>query len=276
MLESLNRFLAAWLATIRTMIAPSVFWPFVVVAALQGLVLWFLTIAPSPAFGGWPIEILRSWFGPAAEHYPAHYALLPLMFFRIALVLDVFVWIVANGVATGAFAGRFTGTWSGPRGFIGTALSRYLPMFLIAVVITVVVVFAILRLPGAFSGWAYGSPRREIFIDAVTRTVMVGFMSLWAYTTVALIVERASLVGAIAASARRFLRRPLATFFLLGVPYLLTVPFSLVATWSELPSKFRPETIAIALVLVIVSQFAANLLTCGTVTHYYLAESTRE
>ena len=277
MLESLNRFVAAWLATIRAMILPAVVGPFAALALLQGLVLWFLVAAPSPALGGWPIEVLRAWFGPAAGHYPAHYALMPFMFFRIVIVLYGVIGIVVYGTATGAFAGRIAGTGTGPRGFVGTAVGRYVPMFVIWLVTTAVVLFGISRLPDLFANWAFGSPRREVFIDILTRIMVIAFMSLWAYTTVALIVERASLFGAVTVSVRRCFRRPFATFFLLGLPYLLTVPFSLIATRSEyLVRQFRPETIAIALVLLIISQFVANILTCGSVTHYYLAEPARE
>jgi hypothetical protein len=139
------------------------------------------------------------------------------------------------------------------------------------------VFFALSRFPEFFADWTYGSPRRGIFIDLLSRVIVVAFMSLWAYTTVALVLERAGLLQAIKTSVRRCLRRPLATFFLLGIPYALTIPFSLIsANSADLARQFRPETIIFALILVIISQFVANIITCGSVTHYYLSEPDRE
>jgi len=277
MLDSLNRFFAAWLATFRAMFSPIIFGSFLMLAAAQGLVLWLLVIAPSTTLGGWPIELLRAWFGPAAGHYPSHLVLLPYMFFRSSIVVYGLVGIVLYAMATGGFARKFTGTWDGPRGVTATAFGRYIPLFVLWVVYSSVVIFGISNLPGLFESWTFGSPRREIFIDIFTRVVVVAFLSLWAYTTFLLIVDRTSLLRAVRESMRQFFRRPLATFFLVGVPYAITVPFSLIAAKSDyLAGKFRPETIIYVLILVIFVQFWANLITCGSITHYYLGEPTRE
>lgn len=277
MLESLNRYFAALLATLRSMFSRWILGPFLVLAAVQGLILWLLTIAPSTVFAGWPIEILRYWFNPVVGHYPGHLMLLPLMFFRTSVLVYGFVGIVAYAVATGAFSRRFTGVWGGPRGFVSYTISRFVPLFMIWLVTTVVIFYGISHLPSAFAGWTFGSPRRGIFMDVATRMVVILFMSCWAYTTVALIVDRLSLFNAIKVSVRRFLRHPLATFFLLGVPYAITVPFSLVASRSEyLARQFRPETVIFALILVIISQLVANVIACGSITHYYLGETRPE
>jgi len=277
MLDSLNRFFAAWLATFRAMFSPVIFGSFLLLAAVQGLVLWLMVAAPSTAFGGWPIEVLREWFGPAVGHYPSHLVLLPYMFFRSSIVVYGLIGIVLYAVATGGFTRKFTGAWEGPRGLASTAIGRYIPLFVIWAAYSSVVIFGISRFPGLFENWTFGSPRREIFVDVFTRVAVIAFLSLLAYSTFLLIVERTSLLRAVRESVRQFLRRPLATFFLIGVPYAITVPFSLLAAESEyLVSKFRPETIVYVLLLVIFVQFWANLITCGSITHYYLGEPARE
>ena len=277
MLESLNRYFAAWLATLKTMFMPWVWGPFLVLAVIQGIVLWMLLIAPSPAFGGWPIALLRYWFGPMVGHYPAHLVATPYMFFRLSILVYGVFGVATYGVATAAFAKKFTGRWDSPESFVHVTIRKYFPLFVIWLVSTAVVFFALARFPDIFADWTFGSPRRGVLIDALSRVIVVAFMSLWAYTTVALVVEGAALLAAVKLSMRRFLRRPLATFFLLGIPYAITIPFSLIAAEApDLVRQFRPETIIFALILVIISQFVANIITCGSVTHYYLSEPGRE
>jgi hypothetical protein len=277
MLDSLNRYFAAWLATLKAMFTPWVWGPFLLLAGIQCLLLWLLVIAPSPTFGGWPIELLRYWFGPAVGHYPAHLVVTPYMFFRLAILLYGIFGIVAYAMATGAFARKFTGAWDGPGNFFSSALKRYLPLFVIWLVTTGIIFFALMRIPEVMADWTYGSPRRDLFVNVASRIVMLLFMSFWAYTTVLLIVERSSLLTAVRTSCRRFLRHPMATFFLLGIPYAITIPFSLMASKSaHLAQQFRPETIVFALILVIITQFVAMIITCGSVTYFYLTEPARE
>lgn len=277
MLESLNRYFAAWLATLKAMFSPWVWGSLILLGGMQCVLLWLLVIAPSPTFGGWPIEMLRYWFGPMIGHYPAHLVATPYMFFRLSILLYGVFGIVAFAVATAAFSRKFSGAWQGPDSFIGVALQKYLPLFVIWLITTAVVFFGLSRIPELMADWTFGSPRRDVFVDVATRIVVVFFMSFWAYTTVLLIVERSSLSVAVKISFRRFLRHPLATFFLLGIPYAITIPFSLIAARSaDLAGRFRPETVVFILILVVISQFVANIITSGSVTHFYLTEPARE
>ncbi len=277
MLESLNRFFAAWLSAFKSMFSLGVLGSFFLLALTQGFVLFCLVIAPSSSFGGVPIEILRSWFSPAAGHYPEHFVLLPWMFFRLSIIAYGLVGVLAYGVATGAFSRKFIGRWEYEGSLLGAVTSRYLPLMIVWAVTTAIAFAIFSNIPGWFADWTFGSPRRVIFIETLTGAGVVGFMSIFAYTTVALVIDRLPFLAAVRTSARQFVAHPLATFFLLGIPYLITVPFSMIASKSELiATKFRPETVIYALVVVILVQFFANIMTCGPVTHYYLSEPSRE
>ncbi len=277
MLDSLNRYFAAWLFTLRGIFNGWVLLSFAAVALIQGGLLWLLANAPSTPFNGWPIEFLRYWFDiDAIGHYPAHFIVLPTMFFRLSVIIYGLVGIIAFGLTTCSFARRFSGEWNYSGGYFAATFSKYIPMFIVWLVPSVIVILAIPYFNELFSDWAYASPRRQLVVDLASRVLVLLFMSLWAYTTVMLVFDRRNILQAVGGSFRRFLRRPFATFFLLAVPYAITIPFSLLTTQStEIAHRFRPDTIVIVLIAVIISQFLANCITCGTVTHYYLSESTK-
>ncbi len=274
MLDSLNRFFAAWLFTLRGLFNGWVLLSFAVLSLLQGGLLWFLVKAPATALGGWPIEFLRYWFNlEAIGHYPAHLIVLPMMFFKSSIVIYGIFGVAAFGIATCSFAHRFSGEWNYRGGYFAATFSKYIPLFIVWLIPTIIVILGITQFTDLFSSWSFGSPRRQLAVDLASRVLVLLFMSLWAYTTVMLVFDRLSLLEAVGGSIRRFFRRPIATFFLLAVPYSITVPFSLITTQAnQIAQRFRPETIIIVLIAVIISQFLANCITCGTVTHYYLSE----
>jgi hypothetical protein len=233
--------------------------PFAVFCGIQVFVLLVLA-----NFYIWPVSlvlvpVLRSALGEAAVHYPFNLLAMPLVWTRLALVLDLLLlgvvigWTYALLVRSGEAGGGARLVW---RRWWAFALAR-LPF-------EVALVAVLILLPKWLVGGEEGLGGNSLRVfRVVTMGIAVGLEAL--FLLVPLFLLRDSMLRSLRDGIGFFLKFPVAMYLLVAIPSLAHVPLIwLLGRSSYLANHLAPEIVGWLLFLnIIVSGLAGYLSTVG-------------
>jgi hypothetical protein len=260
----------AWRRVLPKVLEPGLWLPFLVVAAVQVLLLvWLLSF-----HRGWaqPLAapLLRSVAGEGALHYPQFFSVLPVAFARLTLVQGVLLSSLLGGIAVILFARAFGRDPEGGSP-VRRALARYPSLVLYTALVTglVFVLFSVQRL----------IPGEAVLESRMLRWgTRVGFLlaavvveSLFIYGTAWIVLRGRNVFGAIPAALGTAAKAFLPTLFLVAIPALAQFPFNyLEGRGDVIIRKFQPEIMAGVIGMEIAVDAIIAFFLVGTITFVFL------
>jgi hypothetical protein len=241
----------------------------VLVGGLQIALLLLIISFHYPALLPFGLPLVKLLWGESATHYPFLYLVLPTMFLRTSLALNVIVASIAGGAATLLFARAF--------GFGGEDKAwrrafRCAPTLIVITLLMVGILFGIwglaslipreLTLQNSMVRWGTRGATLALFVFA---------QSLLVYATAWVVLMGHKLWPALRDSVRVGLRTFLPTVIAVGVPAVLLYPFSYAWTRVDfIASRFRPEMIPNLLGAEVVCQVVLTFILVGTITRMFV------
>jgi hypothetical protein len=266
----------AWRSALAAGARVSVWFPFLIIAAVQLLALGFLVSFHRPWAVPLALPLVQNAGGEEATHYPFFYYFLPMIYSRVMVVVAALVASIATGAATLLFARGFgvrlrEGAWRGAW--------RHAPKLIAIALVSAALYYGASRLLGQV-------PQKMILENQLVRWSTRGAMlfamllieSFLAYTTAWIVLEGAGLWPAVRDSFRVTARTLLPTFILVGVAILLLYPFNYLSQRVDLfATKLAPETIAGLLLARIGFELLCGFLLVGAITRLFVwrLEATR-
>lgn len=258
-----------WRSSLSQASRVSVWFPFLIIAAAQVLVLWFLVSFHQRWALPLSLPIVKWTGGEAATHYPDFFYLLPVMYARAMLVVVVFVASIATGAATVLFARSFGHE---TRESAWQCATRHAPKLITIAIISTLLFIGVSTLLAQV-------PSKLILENRMVRwstrgAVLLGALlveSFFAYATAWIVLERAGLWTAIRDSFRVTAKTLLPTLLLVGVPVLLLYPFGYLSERVDIfATKVAPETLAGLLLTRIGFEFVLSFLLVGAITRLFV------
>lgn len=243
--------------------------PFLIVSAVQAGVLLLMTGFHHPVLLPLGLPLIRLMVGDGAAHYPTLLYVLPTLFFRANLLIEVLVASLAGGVATVLFARAFgsrEATEQSPR------ILRRAPSLMLVSLLIVAVLLGITALTARV-------PRELVVRERMVRWgMLIGEMGLivviqsfMAYTTAFIVLKGHGIWPALRDSVRVTWRTFLPTLVAVGLPQLLIFPFSFATSRVGLVAdRLKPEVVTGLIGVQIVVQLLAAFLLVGAVTRLFL------
>jgi len=241
--------------------APATFLPFVVVGALQALVLFALTWFTIAPFAGAMVPLVERISGEGALHYPMHFILLPGTYGAIYLPLVALVGFPLYGRAVFSMGDRIAPERAGHRPF-----GRYVVAL---VVIGVVYVAVAAGVPGLFV-WLTRFAGRSLAgpLGLAGLVASAAAQALLVYAPVCLWRNGGGPLSALGAAVAEGRRRFMPTLLLVLTVVLVHRPIAyLLEQPDRVALKFRPELVfqllAVGIVLEVVTSFLLFASTAG-------------
>src|SRR5262245_48187739 len=238
--RSLGIVARAWRSVLPALARPALWWPFLMIAAVEGAVLSLLVGFHQPPVQFLGIPLVRLLGGEVALHYPDFFLRLPLMYARADMVMSVIVTSLGYGAATLLFARRFGFE---PGETAGRAALRRAPALFLVTAITVAGLWGLGRIGEAVA--------RDLLLNS--RIVRWGtragllcgdilIQSLMAYASAWVMLQGHRALPALRDSVRVTVRTFLPTVLLVAIPILLLYPLNYLAQRADLVVlKLRPE-----------------------------------
>lgn len=245
--------------------------PFAALGVAQGaflaLVLGFYSTALLPFM----LPLNRLLGGEGAVHYPILYYLLPLIFQRGNMAINVLLASLALGAATILFA-RAYGFVSGRSGSSWRLAWNKAPLLIGAALIETLLQYGLMES-------ARLVPQRLFLENAMvrwgTRGTVLGLsiliQCLFVYATAWIVLMNRGIVAAIRDSVRVAVRTFVPTAIVVAIPALVMFPLSYVAGRADvIAEKFKPELMTSLMVVQIVLQLFLTFVLVGAVTRLFV------
>jgi hypothetical protein len=259
----------AWHSITPFLASPTVWLPFLVVAAFQFSTLILLQSFHKPAVLPFGLPLVRALGGEAATHYPAFFLALPTIFYWMDMFLAVFVSSLTAGVATELFARGFGEGGAGSAWMV--AIRRY-PTLLLLSAIVAALLFGLSQLVGLVpQDLVLRNPLVRWGARVAMLLLLVLAQSLLVYATAWIVLQGHRLLPAIRDSVRVSLRTFLPTVMIVGVPLLLLFPLGYLSGRGDLfVTKLQPDTIGALLTVRVLSEIVLGFFLIGAVTRLFL------
>jgi len=278
-LEHLNRFVGLYLDLFKSLRRPVIWLPFLVYAGFQFLLLLLLVNSSHPGFHGFLSPLVGSMeearlLSPGSasvfDHYPGLFVVLPSVFQWFKIVLGMVLEGLVIGLGAVLFIRYFVGV-ADPRTRVALAFRRWPQLLVVWTLITGLMLLVNLYLPRYFEAILVGSPRRLIVFEILMRLLTVGVYSLFVYAIPALMVRNGNILAAFKTSLGNFFRRPIFSFCLVLVPFLISLPLSYASGQAgAIVEKFTPELVFYILTGTIIIDIIVNYILTGTVVNFLL------
>lgn len=243
--------------------------PFLIVSGVQAFALLLITGFHHPILLPLGLPLIRLLVGDGAAHYPTLLFVLPTLFFRANLIIEVLIASVAGGAATVLFARAFG---SREATELNPHLLRRAPVLMLVSLLIMAALLGLTVLAGQV-------PRELLVRSRMVRWgVLLGEMGLivvvqsfMAYTTAFIVLKGHGLWPALRDSVRVTWRTFLPTLVAVGLPQLLIFPFSFATSRVGLVAdRLKPEIVTGSIGVQIVVQLLAAFLLMGAVTRLFL------
>lgn len=259
----------AWRGVAALTSRPVIWLPFLLVVCVQAAVLLLLVLFHHRALLPFGLPLIRLLGGEGATHYPVLYYALPTMFFRVNLVISVFVASIAGGAATLLFARAFG------FGEEHKAWNRALRCAPTLIAVTLLVAGLLFGIAGLATFVPKELALRSFEVRWGTRgAMMILFIlvqSFLIYTTAWVVLMGHRIWPAIRDSVRVTLRTFLPTVIVVGIPVVLLFPFSYASGRVDLvANKLRPEVLVGLLSAQVVCQILVTFFLVGAITRLFL------
>jgi len=273
-----KRLIWLWMQCFKSMRSVQTFVPFLLYAIIQTLLLYSLLNFSKPPFSSLFVPIIQSLFGEPALHYPNFFMVLSPLYSQINIILSGLIGIVIIGMATYIFAGTFNGERNGLGQSFKITLPKYGILFIIWIIETAFILVMIIGVPQILNSLLQPSYRLSRIFELVGLLLAIVVASIFAYTTVLIILDKQKLFQSIAKTFLIFKKNAVTSFFLVALPTLLYFPINYLTKKAPiLVTKFSPEIIVILLGTGIVISFFSSYFMIGSITRFYLllSESKR-
>ena len=277
-MSPLEQVALAWQAMLRTFAElgrPSTWAPWLVMGAVQVVLILLLWNFAHPALSAWMMPVVRALGGEEALHYPGLFRALPGMYATVDLVIGALVGSVMVGAGTLIFADRFLGRPASPGASLWEAGRRGLTL------IVAQLPFHLLALAFGLGlgGWLESKNRSTMVAVIGTILTVAGSVvaqSLFFYVAALVMLEHRSAWGALRQAPRTWSRGFWAATFLGVLLLLALVPFQILQGQAALiADRGRPELIAALALAQAVFTLLLWYLLSGSATLIYLAAMTR-
>jgi len=273
-----KRLIWLWMQCFKSMRNVQTFVPFLLYAIIQTLLLFSLLNFSKSPFSGLFVPLIRSLFGEPALHYPNFFIVLSPLYSQFNIVLSGLIGIVIIGMATYIFAGTFNGDRNGLGQSFKITLPKYGILFIIWIIETAFTLLMIIGVPQILNSLLQPSYRLSRIFELVGLLLAIVVASIFAYTTVLIILDKQKLFQSIAKTFLIFKKNAVTSFFLVALPTLLYFPINYLTRKAPmLVTKFSPEIIVILLGTGILISFFSSYFMIGSITRFYflLSESKR-
>lgn len=266
-----KRLIWLWMQCFKSMKNVMTFVPFLLYAILQVLLLFSLANFSQGPLSKLLAPIIHSLFGEPALHYPNFYLILSPFYSQINIVLSGLIGIMVIGVATYLFAGTFNGEKHGFGQSVKMTLPKYGLLFVIWIIETALTLLMIIGIPQLLKSFLQPDYRLGQIFEMIGLLFAILTASVFAFTTVLIILERQKLFKAIAKTVLIFKRNAVTTFFLVAVPTLIYFPINYLTRKAPvLITKHSPEIIVTILAAGIFVSMIASYFQIGAITRFYL------
>ncbi len=259
----------AWRGIFASISRPRVWVPFLIITALQAIILILVINFHQRPVLPVALPLVRLLAGDEVVHYPVFYYVMPTLFFRINMVINIFIASITGAVATTYFAraygyGDDSGAWG--RAF------RAAPSLIGISIVTVTLLFGVAWLAaqvpntaatqGVIGRWG---------LRLVSMLLFILVQSFLAYSTAWVALIGHKFWPAIRDSVRITSQTLLPTLIAVGVPALLLYPFTYAAGRVDIViNNLNPEVMVVILILQIICQIFVTVLLVGAVTRLFL------
>lgn len=266
-----KRLIWLWMQCFKSMRSLNTFVPFLLYAIIQVLLLFsLLNFATSP-FSNLFVPIIRKLFGEPALHYPNFFLILSPLYSQINIILSGFIGIIIIGMATYLFAGTFNGESYKVGQSFKITLPKYGMLFIIWIIETALTFVMIVGVPKLLNSLLQPSYRMDRIFELVGLLLAIAIASIFAYTTVLIILDKQKLFQSIAKTFSIFKKNAVTSFILVALPTLLYFPINYLTRKAPiLITKFSPESIVILLGAGILISFFSSYFMIGSITRFYL------
>ena len=245
---------------------PIILMPFVFIAFLEFLALEFLYFSARAPLSYIANPIIRKFFGETFIHYPGNLVVLPRLFYYKQMAIYVLVGAFLTAVAVNIFKNIKGGLPVRTKAMVRNTLKSYTSLLIYAILLSILV-FVVQRADIFIFSKAMRLLARLLPIS-MAPVFSIGFtlflflsnlvMQMFLIATIPIIViERVSLLKALARSIMLGLRNFLTIFTLIFLPFFIYLPIILLKSFStQIMDKTFPEiSIYITVVGIVITIF---------------------
>jgi len=230
---------------------PIILMPFVFIAFLELLVLEFIYFSSRAPLSYIANPIIRKFFGETFLHYPANLVVLPRLFYYKQVVIYVLIGAFLTAVAVNIFKNIKGGLPVKAKAMIRNTLKSYASFLVYAILISVIV-FVLQKADTFIFAKAMRLLARFLPVS-IAPVYNIGFtiflflsnliMQTFLIATIPIIViEKVSLLKALARSIMLGLRNFLTVFTLIFLPFFIYLPIILLKSFSaQIMDRTFPE-----------------------------------
>jgi len=265
---------------------PIVLLPFFIVAFLELLALEFIVFIPRKPLSLLFEPIIKKFFGEMFMHYPFFMEKVPKIFYAAQILLYVVLGVALSGIAVNIVRNLKAKLPLKTNALIGNALRKYISFIIYGVIIVTLV-----HLVRRADTWAFGLLMRKA-VQALpglrTEIVSLAFALFFFITNVVLqiffiltvpviVIRNKFVVKALWESIVLGLKNFFGIGVMIGVPYLLYLPVSVLKAYSsQLGAKTLPEiTIFIIAGGVVLAAFVDCFITVSAARFLLEKEGAR-
>jgi len=271
MVGKLKRLIWLWAQCFKSMRNVKTFIPFLIYAFLQVILLHSLINFSQSPFSGLLVPMIQNLFGESALHYPHFYLILSSLYSQMNLVISGLFGIILIGMATYLFALNFKKHKSSLGEAFKTTMTKYVVLFIIWILVSALILIMIIGVPFILNKFLQPQYIVSRIFDFVGLLMGMIVASIFAYTTVLVVVDRQKLFQAISNTFSIFIKNAGTSFILIAVPTAFYFPINYLSRRIDLLfSNYSPETIVTVLGIGILITFFSSYFQVGSITRFYL------
>lgn len=269
-LDRLNFIIATYVRLIAGLFNFRLWPPFLIYFILLAVIILMIAGQFAPGMS-WMIA-LNTWVaGAGVLHYPQHYSYLPYSFERMSIVPSLLLESLLTAAAIVMFAAYFRRERVKFFGALREVMPSYFKILVIWVVNFLLVYLLFKALPGLFSDFIEGAPRRQLALYIGLRGLAVLLTSLFIYALPFLLLKRRPLLASFTGSFSLFFRSFFTTIVFVGLPQFLVLPlvYALQNT-GNIVDKFNPDVVVWLTGALALAMNLANFFTTGAIVRFFL------
>ena len=256
--------LGIWKAVIDfTLSEPRILLPFVILAALETILLWVLSCSPHFPFNYVLAPPVSRIWGPQFLHYPYIYDLLPRLFYYANMVVSVLVGSLISGMAVNMIFLSDKHKKVDLKETFFFVSKRYVSLVMLAAVLYITVHFIMKQPPifllkyfrGGHAKLLFLGPQFwfNVFYPVLSFLLAVFLQGLFVYSFPFVVIKGKKFLIALFLGMRLFFRSWLKTLIVVTIPMLLYIPVTMLRdNIGMLADKFAPEVVMVVLFVGIV------------------------
>lgn len=266
-----KRLIWLWIQCFKSMRKVKTLTPFLIYAILQVILLYSLINFSQSPFSGFLVPIVRKLFGEPALHYPNFFVILSPLYSQMNILLSGFIGIILVGMATHLFTVNFKDHKTSLSEAFKITITKYIVLLIIWILVSALTLLMIIGLPFILNKFLQPEYLVSRIFDFVGLFLGIIVASMFAYTTVLVVLERRKLFQAISNTFTIFIKNVGTSFLLIAVPTTFYFPISYLSRRIDLLfSKFSPETVVAILAIGIFITFFSSYFQVGAITRFYL------